>query len=219
MLGHIYMLYNRVTGDSYVGKTIFPFEHRQAHWRYYLRGHGSARQLIVKAICDYGVSAFSVFCLESCVPEPLLGERERFFILQFGTKFPNGYNRTGGGAGLSGYKQSAASNAKRSAAMMGDRNPAKSSVSRAKNAEAHVGRKRSVESVERQRRTLLLPDNRAKAAERIKGDKNPMKRPEVVAKKSGDNHWKRKRRLEAEHLWTCHIAFCLFLMHDFNKTC
>lgn len=103
MLGHIYMLFNRTNRKSYIGKSKYPFQHPKAHWRRYLNGGGEPQQHIVRAIQKNGSDNFAVFCLESCISQSLIDERERFYICQYNTK-EQGYNRTDGGDGGKGYK-------------------------------------------------------------------------------------------------------------------
>ena len=99
MLGHIYMLFCRVTSQYYVGKSNKPFEHPKAHWRAYMEKRGKGKQTIEHAIDEHGADNFSVVCLESDIPKHLIDSREKFYIRLFHAK-ELGYNRTDGGDGL-----------------------------------------------------------------------------------------------------------------------
>ena len=121
MRGHIYMLFNRISRKWYIGKSKYPFEHPQAHWRRYLRGDGDPNQHIVRAISKFGADNFAAFCLESCIPESLLNSREMFHVLQYNSK-KRGYNTTEGGDGGNGYEWTEAQRQRQSDFMLGNEN-------------------------------------------------------------------------------------------------
>ena len=94
----VYLLTNKVTSKSYVGKTTQMLKLR-------LRNHKcNKKSLIGRAIHAHGWENFTVEILEECATEAELNEREIYWIKTLNTKHPNGYNLTDGGE--SGYKVS-----------------------------------------------------------------------------------------------------------------
>jgi hypothetical protein len=113
--GEIYKISNLVTGKSYVGQTR---SHRLNHGKYRPFGHlGRFRDHVSEAnsnkpnqsrylnssILKYGTSNFVCEKLITCKVEEL-DEYEIKYILEFNTKFPNGYNLTDGGQGKGSLK-------------------------------------------------------------------------------------------------------------------
>ena len=144
-------------------------------------------------------------------------EMEKVFIDLHGT-FENGANETRGGGRNTEVSETTRKN--QSERMKGNTNPSKRADVREKQSKAHTGKKKKPHS-EKRRQELSKAwtgennpskraDVREKHSERIKGDKNPAKRPEVRAKLSGDNHWKRRKRLKAEWMYIRSLARLLY---------
>ena len=96
MLGSIYCITNKITGEQYVGQTIHSIYYRFGqHVDEAMRRNSSKK--IHQNIRDYGERNFIVEELEEC-EDSLLLERERFWIQQKNT-YHNGLNENLGGQG------------------------------------------------------------------------------------------------------------------------
>ena len=85
----------------YVGKTKRPLKVRiNEHCRQ------KNSSLIDRAIQKHGIQKFRIEILEQCTTIEQLNEREMFWITEFNCKYPNGYNLTDGGDGLTGCSES-----------------------------------------------------------------------------------------------------------------
>jgi len=91
----IYCIENLISGKKYIGKSE-DINTRIKHV------HKTCRYLY-RAINKYGEENFKRYVIEYCSIEELYN-RERFYIKEWNTKVPNGYNLTDGGEGTSGYK-------------------------------------------------------------------------------------------------------------------
>jgi len=107
--GLIYVMKNSITDMKYVGQTL---SHRKNKSRYRpfgimgrfndhlneAKNNTKACQcsFLNNAIRKYGKEAFSVELVERC-PVRSLDEREQFYIQQYSSVFPSGYNLTRGG--------------------------------------------------------------------------------------------------------------------------
>ena len=87
----VYKLTNTLNGMGYVGMTK-DFERRMAEHRW----NNKYKALICKVIHEYGWENFTAEVIEICDAE-VAPERERYWIKEFNTKTPHGYNRTTGG--------------------------------------------------------------------------------------------------------------------------
>lgn len=93
----IYCAENLINGKLYIGKTISNIVHRKwAHLNDAKKGSNTAFHC---AIRKYGDKNFKFFILENCLPEDDLNEKEKFYISQFNSISPSGYNLTPGGDG------------------------------------------------------------------------------------------------------------------------
>ena len=101
----IYKATNNITGKSYIGYAVDGLEERKPeHKRYANRGDGYYFQ---RAIKKYGWNNFGWILLEHNISDfDILNELERYWIREFDTKRPNGYNLTEGGGGTLGYRHS-----------------------------------------------------------------------------------------------------------------
>jgi group I intron endonuclease len=109
--GHIYLITNTITNTGYVGQTV---SHRKNHGKYRFFGYeGRFRDHISEAVCNtkkkqcsylnnairsHGKDAFMVALLEEC-DTCQMDDREKYYIQQYNTLYPNGYNLTLGGKG------------------------------------------------------------------------------------------------------------------------
>lgn len=109
VLGEIYVITNTINNKRYVGQTL---THRLNHRKYRPFGiYGRFKDHISEALCNTkakqctylnnairknGKGAFVVELVERCVKENL-NEREIYYISEFNTLFPDGYNLTPGG--------------------------------------------------------------------------------------------------------------------------
>ena len=102
----IYKATNKVNGKSYVGKTRFSLQHRQAGHKKSSEYEGPKKKShFHKAIAKWGWENFAWEILEKVENESMLDEREKFFIAEHKT-FVAGYNQTHGGEGQSGWDPS-----------------------------------------------------------------------------------------------------------------
>lgn len=100
----IYCFTNQINNKKYVGQSIDLDRRLKEHWKHQGIVHNSAIDL---ALEKYGHDIFTTEILEFC-PVEQLNDRETYWIQQFNTTAPNGYNLTKGGDYtfvLSNYKQ------------------------------------------------------------------------------------------------------------------
>ena len=88
----IYCIENLINGKKYIGKSI-DLEKRMYKYHEYSTA-------LNRAINKYGKDAFKRFIVECCKID-ILEEREKYYIKEWKTKAPNGYNLTDGGEGMS----------------------------------------------------------------------------------------------------------------------
>jgi group I intron endonuclease len=101
MPGIYYRITNTETGLSYVGRTQRTLEVR---WREHILSskYDSLRTLLSDAIKEYGPDVFVIEVIEKCPTRPTR-TREAELIDQYGTEYPNGYNRE---LGMTSLRQS-----------------------------------------------------------------------------------------------------------------
>ncbi len=130
------------SGRRYVGLTSIGAAER---WRAHVRDarHGATKSILHSAIRKYGARAFSHTLLERMSTEAGAKRAEILWIRELGTQAPGGYNVTAGGEGILGYRFTAESKARRSAARKGVPRP------------ELVGRKASVETRAKMRAAKL----------------------------------------------------------------
>lgn len=85
MIG-IYKITNKLTGKSYVGQSIHCGERFDQHC-------GGNSQLIDKAIKENGIENFTFEILKTIDNEDELNYWEDYYIIEYNTMFPNGYNK------------------------------------------------------------------------------------------------------------------------------
>lgn len=113
VIGEIYKITNTTTGKVYIGQTR---SHRLNHNKYRPFGYlGRFNDHIYEAnsskknkcrylnssIIKYGKDCFTCDKILTC-PVSELDAQEEEFIIEYNSKFPNGYNLTNGGKGFSG---------------------------------------------------------------------------------------------------------------------
>jgi len=109
VVGHIYLITNTQTMKKYVGQTL---SHRKNRNKYRPFGYqGRFKDHISEALCNtkkkqcnylnnsirqYGKEAFIVELIKEC-PKNELDKMEEYYIKEYNTLYPNGYNLTKGG--------------------------------------------------------------------------------------------------------------------------
>lgn len=100
MKNGIYLIRNRINGKCYIGKMQGYIKSRINQ---HLSGKCKGSRALYNAIKKYGKENFSYEILYSGVNPDLLPNFEKALIRIYKAKFPNGYNLTDGGEGLSGF--------------------------------------------------------------------------------------------------------------------
>lgn len=98
-VGRIYLITNKVNGMRYVGQTQATLRSR---WLSHAKKKQDTEGSIGRAVQDFGPGAFSVMELAQASPCDLYA-LEEFYIAQYGTLYPAGYNLTTGGQVLSAH--------------------------------------------------------------------------------------------------------------------
>lgn len=98
----IYCIENKINGKKYIGKAT-SFKGRKAYHMSKLRNGIHDNDYLQKSYNLHGEENFIIYVVEECNMEDL-SEREIFYIKEWNTKTPNGYNLTDGGDGSYGYK-------------------------------------------------------------------------------------------------------------------
>jgi len=93
----IYLITNLLNHKKYVGLTKFSLEER------FLQ-HTKRGFLLTEAIQKYGTQQFSIELIEEVESTERAYELEIFYIKEYNTKAPNGYNLTDGGDGIVGWQ-------------------------------------------------------------------------------------------------------------------
>ena len=114
--GVVYLITNTVNGKGYVGQTIRTLKER-------FKGHCHADSVLGRAIRHYGKKNFKLEILKTCATKEELNEWECRYIVELGTKVPNGYNIADGGGGTVGCKHTPETCAKISALLSGKNHP------------------------------------------------------------------------------------------------
>lgn len=93
----IYLITNIKNNKQYVGVTKFLIEKRFSQ-------HTKRGFHLTEAIRKYGKNSFSINLIEEVETAERAYELEMYYILQYNTKVPNGYNLTDGGDGIFGWE-------------------------------------------------------------------------------------------------------------------
>lgn len=99
MMYKIYFITNNENKKQYVGITKFSLEERFSQ-------HIKRGFLLTEAIQKYGEQKFSINLIEEVESAEKAYELEQYYIEQYNTKVPNGYNLTDGGDGIFGWEVS-----------------------------------------------------------------------------------------------------------------
>lgn len=97
MTYNIYLITNLKNKKQYVGITKFSIEERFAQ-------HVKRGFLLTEAIQKYGEQMFSINLIEEVESSDIAYELEQYYIKEYNTKVPNGYNLTDGGDGIFGWE-------------------------------------------------------------------------------------------------------------------
>lgn len=93
----IYIIRNDINNKVYIGQSININKRIQEHfWKATCQKDPSYNSILHNAIRKYGKSHFSWEILEKC-DAMLLDEKEKYYIQQFNSITPNGYNILSGG--------------------------------------------------------------------------------------------------------------------------
>ncbi|MBR3745494.1 MAG: GIY-YIG nuclease family protein [Selenomonadaceae bacterium] len=168
--GSIYAIIDGTNDFEYIGQTIRSVEER-------FKEHTKADSRIGYAIRAHGEDMFVVVVLKVCHSKDELDYWERRLIKSRNTKFPNGYNLTGGGEGTVGLELTPEQRAKISAALKGKKKSPRTPEQCAKISEALTGKTRSQEQCAHLSAALKSkprsPEHCANLSESHKGEKNP----------------------------------------------
>lgn len=93
----VYRIINKVNGKSYVGITS---NNLKARWNDHVKGY--FKSVIHYALKKYGKRSFSFVLLDVAETWEEACEKEKFYIKEFRSKVPYGYNLTDGGDGVLG---------------------------------------------------------------------------------------------------------------------
>lgn len=199
---NIYLITNLNNNKKYVGLTKFSITER--FYQHVKRGF-----LLTEAIKKYGEDEFFIELIEEVDTAGRAYELEQYYIKEYNTKVPYGYNLTDGGDGIFGwevteeYRQECSERVKqlhkeKKVGMYGknhsDETKRKMSVaSKGKSKPWLIGRKLSPESIEKLRQInlgrVLSDETRKKISENhhdVNGENNPMygkkHSPEIIEK-------------------------------------
>lgn len=93
----IYKITNKANGKVYIGKTKLQIEERFK--RHINCAKNKVNRYLYDAMNHYGYENFDLCLVEECENESVLSERERFWIKEYRSQSPEGYNMTEGGDG------------------------------------------------------------------------------------------------------------------------
>src|SRR5574343_2808 len=101
--GIIYKVTNKINNKSYIGETTATLKRRKSQHKYSAKNN-KYKCVFHDAIRKYGWDNFKWTEIYQCNSSKELDEKEMYFIKEYNTFAPNGYNLTIGGNGKSGYK-------------------------------------------------------------------------------------------------------------------
>lgn len=95
----IYCYTNLINNKKYIGQTNNLKRRIKQHKDDSFTNYNEARynQLIHQAIRKYGLDNFKIDILEDSIPIELIDKKEKYYIREYNTMVPNGYNLTEGG--------------------------------------------------------------------------------------------------------------------------
>lgn len=212
-MAYIYKITNNLSGNFYIGKTTNPIEVRYSS--HIQQANKNAKTILHKAIKSAGVENFTIEIIEEC-EEELLNEREIFYIKELSPH----YNMTPGGEGGSTThsKKWITDGAKdcyinETEALpegwaYGRSNCVFNDTAKQQEFNSRVDRKAVGKRLSEKWKNgeIKFDEVRLKEmSDRVSGDRNPSKRPEVASKisqKQKENFAKKKEQgvKVAEHL-------------------
>jgi len=93
----IYKIVNKNNGKIYIGKTNKTIEERfSAHLK---NAKNKVNRYLYDSMNHHGFDLFEVYLVEECKTEEELSSREKYWIENLNSMYPNGYNMTAGGDG------------------------------------------------------------------------------------------------------------------------
>lgn len=102
----IYRILNMCTSKVYIGVTSESINKRFYRHLYNAKNWRNPESILYKSIRKYGETNFHIFTIEECLNKFDAFKKEIFYIKQYNSKVPNGYNLTDGGEGSPGIKRS-----------------------------------------------------------------------------------------------------------------
>ena len=97
----IYAITNKITGECYVGQSIYSIKKRWFYHRWELRYNRHTNPKLQNAWNKYGEDAFELELLEECTDRDTAYDRERYYI-ELRDSFVHGYNQDKGCHGDNG---------------------------------------------------------------------------------------------------------------------
>ncbi len=94
-MGIIYKISNTINDKVYIGQTTQTLKERFRKHKQVVN-YETCRTVLKKAFVKYGIDNFNIEIIEEC-DDTLLNEKEKFYIEQYNSKVPNGYNIREGG--------------------------------------------------------------------------------------------------------------------------
>ena len=146
----IYKVTNLITNKVYIGKTIYKLKKRKRQHLCAAKSN-SGNMLFHKAIRKYGEENFCWEVLDTVMFSDLLLDLEKFYIIKYNCKQPNGYNLTDGGGGVVGFTVSDETRKKMSEARMGHK---MSDETKRKLSKANMGKRLSEETKKKMSRPM-----------------------------------------------------------------
>ena len=179
--GYVYKIWNTVSGKVYIGQTAQSVDERW-YFHKYDAHRGKRKMLVHRAIHKYGSESFQIATLHVAFSKEELDFLEESEIRSHNScDRAFGYNLAkGGSSGMAGYKHSAETRAKNSAALK---------LYYSNNPSANIGRRPSVEQ-------------RAKKSVAMSGANNPMFGIHLTASaetRAKIGAWGKDRKKTAEH--------------------
>ncbi len=98
----IYKITNTINNKIYIGQTIQSFKNRLNEHKKKMRN--GSKSPLYDALRKYGIENFEFKIIDTAVNQQELDSKEIFYIKQFNSRYPSGYNLTDGGAGTFNYR-------------------------------------------------------------------------------------------------------------------
>ena len=178
----IYKIQNKINLKIYIGKTI-----KSLHIR--IIGHLKADTYIGNALRKYGLQSFEWGIIDTATDIEILNEKEKYWIIFHNCKWPDGYNLTDGGDGVSNITEK--TRRRQSLSHMG-----KPSGNKGKHHHHSETTKKKIGMHSYNKR----PEAKRKLSERWVGEKNIAKNPKV-RKKISESKMGAKNGMFGKHPW------------------